>query len=206
MMDRVRCDEAGIARAARAVRDGGVVVFPTDTVYGIGCDPYNAGAVGRIYQIKSRDASKPLPVLVDSVGTARSVSAMDERAVRIAERFWPGPLTIIADVTDAALAASLRLERGRDGIALRVPAHRCAQGLLGHCRMIAGTSANVSGAGSTGDPDECSGSMSGYDMLLDGGTIGGSAESTVIDTRAGRIAMVREGGGPGLSDILEVPP
>jgi len=200
-MYRVRCDDSGISRAARAVRDGGVVIFPTDTVYGIGCDPYNAEAVGRVYEIKSRDFSKPLPVLVDSIRTALLVSSMDDVSMRIAERFWPGPLTIILDVTDQALTKSLRLEQGRDGIALRIPSHACTRRLLDACRMIAGTSANLSGAGSTGDPDVCADSMSGYDVMLDGGMIDNPAESTVIDARMGRIEMVREGRSLSLDDI-----
>ena len=203
-MTRVACDGAGIAAAARLVRDGGVIIFPTDTVYGIGCDPYNAGAVQRIYGIKSREQTKPLPVLVDSAATARRISVMDDETVlRMASRFWPGPLTMILDVRDGRLAESLNLDvHGGDGIALRVPDHECAGRLLGSCRMIAGTSANVSGAGPTGDPDACARAMRGYDMILDGGVIRDPAESTVVDARGGRVTMVREGGRLGLREIL----
>lgn len=202
-MTRVACDDDGIAAAARLVQNGGVIIFPTDTVYGIGCDPYNAGAVQRIYGIKLREQAKPLPVLVDSAMTARRISVMDDEAVlRMAGRFWPGPLTIILDVRDRRLAESLNLDRYGGGIALRVPDHECAGRLLGSCRMIAGTSANVSGAGSTGDPDACAGAMKGYDMMLDGGVIRDPAESTVVDARGGRVTMVREGGRLSMREIL----
>ncbi|MCE2498254.1 MAG: threonylcarbamoyl-AMP synthase [Nitrosopumilaceae archaeon] len=201
---RVACDGDGIAAAARLIRDGGVIIFPTDTVYGIGCDPYNARAVRRIYNIKLRERTKPLPVLVDSAMTARRISVMDDETVqRMASRFWPGPLTMILDVRDRRLAESLNLDGRGGGIALRVPAHKCAQMLLGSCRMIAGTSANMSGAGSTGDPDACAGAMKGYDMILDGGVIRDPAESTVVDARGGRITMIREGGRLSMQEILE---
>ena len=202
-MTRVACDDAGIAAAARMVRGGGVIIFPTDTVYGIGCDPYNAGAVQRIYGIKSREQTKPLPVLVDSAMTASRISVMDDEAVqRMAGRFWPGPLTMILDVRDRRLAESLNLGGHGGGIALRVPDHKCVQTLLGSCRMIAGTSANMSGAGPTGDPDACAGAMRGYDMILDGGVIRDPAESTVVDARGGRVTMIREGGRLSMQEIL----
>ena len=202
-MTRVACDGDGIAAAARLVRSGGVVIFPTDTVYGIGCDPYNARAVQRIYDIKSRERTKPLPVLVDSARTAGRISVMDDETVRrMASRFWPGPLTMILDVRDRRLAESLNLGGHGGGIALRVPAHKCTRMLLGSCRMIAGTSANVSGAGSTGDPDACAGAMKGYDMILDGGVIRDPAESTVVDARGGRVTMIREGGRLSMQELL----
>ena len=155
----------------------------------------------KVYEIKAREPSKPLPVLVDSLKTAQTISAMDSRAVQIAERFWPGPLTMILDISDPRLAEPLRLGE-HDGIALRVPAHECALRLLGSCKMIAGTSANMSGTESTGDPAACAHTMSGYDMILDGGVISDPAESAIIDVRGGRIVTVREGKAPGLQEML----
>ncbi len=193
-------DDQSIVKAARIVMDGGVIVFPTDTVYGIGCDPYNAEAVSRVYDIKSRDLSKPLPVLVDSIRTARSMAVMDGRVLRMAERFWPGPLTIILKVLDKRLAGSLYLKE-QDGIALRIPDHRCALRLLDACKAIAGTSANLSGMGSTGDPSVCAEAMTGCDMILDGGVIQEPAESTIVDARDGRITVIREGKKLGLREI-----
>ena len=188
----VSCDKQGIASATHMLKKGGVIIFPTDTVYGIGCDPYKAHAVKRVYEIKSRESKKPLPILVDSINTAKKIAVIDDKAAKIAKKFWPGPLTMILDVTDPILAKSLQL-KDNDGIALRVPDHKCILDMLKSCKMIAGTSANVSGAGSTGDPKVCARSMTGYDMILNGGIIPDATESTILDARGGRISMIRKG-------------
>lgn len=186
MTRREACGPESAARAARVIRDGGVVVFPTDTVYGLGCDPYNREAVNRIYGIKRRDRSKPLPVLVYNAAAAAGISRMGTGAARLAARHWPGPLTMILDVTDGALAVSMGLE---DGVAVRVPGGACAPMLLERCGMVVGTSANVSGEPSpvrAGDVRiEC-------DMLLDGGICGG-IPSTIVDARTDRVRLVRRG-------------
>ena len=200
---RIPCDRRGIASAVQTLKRGGVIIFPTDTVYGIGCDPYKEHAVKRIYEIKSRESKKPLPILVDSANTAKKIAIMGSKAAKIAERFWPGSLTMILDITDHILAKSLQLGHG-DGIALRVPAQECILEMLKSCKMIAGTSANISGAGSTGDPSVCAESMSGYDMILDGGVISDPVESTILDARGDRISMVRRGKmAGGLEDIIK---
>ena len=198
---RVGCDHRGLARASQVVSGGGVIIFPTDTVYGLGCDPYDRQAVMRIYRTKSRDAAKPLPVLVDSVQTAQRVAEMGTAARRIAGRFWPGPLTIILRPTDAQLAGSLNLRDG-GGIAIRMPDCSCALGILRGCRMLAGTSANVSGRPPTGDPAECAREICDYDLLVDGGAIPHPAESTIIDATGDEITMVRRGR-LGLEEVLE---
>lgn len=187
---RVRCDAEGIGAAAAAVRSGGVVVFPTDTVYGIGCDPYDAAAVGRIYAIKSRDRSKPLPVLVKSAREASAIASLGA-AAGIAERFWPGALTIIAELADAALAVPLGLE---GGVAVRVPGCGCTLGLLERCGPLVGTSANVSGEPPFSDPAMFPAGLE-CDVFVDGGVTGGT-ESTIIDARGGAIRVVREGAVP----------
>lgn len=187
-MERVRCGPGSVERAARIVREGGVVAFPTDTVYGVGCDPYNREAILRIYEIKGRDRSKPLPVLVSSAEVAAGIGHMGPGAAALAARYWPGPLTIILEVADAALAASMGLA---GGIGVRVPGGGCVSMLLGMCGMVVGTSANVSGEPSPVRADdvriEC-------DMLLDGGAIPGGTESTIVDARTdGGMSVVRRG-------------
>ena len=86
---RVNCKKEGIEKASEIINKGGIVVFPTDTVYGIGCNPYNKDAVRKIYEIKSREISKPLPVLVHSKEIAEKIALFDEWSKKIAERFWP---------------------------------------------------------------------------------------------------------------------
>ena len=191
-MNKIVCNYNGIQIASRMLKDGKVIIFPTDTVYGIGCDPYNTKAIKKIYEIKSRDISKPLPILVDSIDTAQSISDMNDISTSIAKKFWPGPLTIIASMTDSKLAKSMNIQM-QGGVALRVPNHKCILELLNVCKMITGTSANISNMQSTGNPDECARSMTMYDMILDGGIIVNPTESTIVDTRDGNITIVRKG-------------
>lgn len=188
----VVCDQDGRSRALRTIKNGGVIIFPTDTVYGIGCDPHYAEAVKRIYHIKSRDPSKPLPILVDSIQTAQQIAEMSTTVIRIAEKFWPGPLTIILKPIDMQLIRALNLQTD-DGIAIRVPNHKCILEILQGCKMLVGTSANVSGRPPTGDPAECGRTMHDYDLLVDGGTISNPTESSIIDARNDKITMVRRG-------------
>lgn len=199
---RVACDKHGIQKASQLVKDGKVIIFPTDTVYGIGCNPYNAKAVKKIYKIKSRDLTNPLPILVDSINTAQSISAMNDVSIRMAKKFWPGPLTIIVNITDSKLVESMHLHK-HSGVALRVPAHKCIQKLLDLCKMIIGTSANISNTKSTGNPDTCIASMTGYDMILDGGIISNPTESTIVDTRNEHTTMIRKGKITNLQEILQ---
>ena len=127
MLLKVTCDKEGIEKASQIINQGGIVVFPTDTVYGIGCDPYNKDSVRKIYEIKSRKISKPFPVLVYSKDIAERIAFFDEFTKKIVERFWPGPLTVILKLTDENLKESLNVT---DKIAIRVPNHKCTLELL----------------------------------------------------------------------------
>lgn len=146
---RVKCNKEGIEKAARVIKSGGIVVFPTDTVYGVGCNPYNREGVRRIYKIKSREISKSLPILAFSKDVATKIVEFDKDSEKIAQKIWPGPLTLILKLTDEKLKASLNVD---DKIAIRVPKHQCILELLRECNFIVGTSANISGAGSFRNP------------------------------------------------------
>ena len=87
---KVNCDNKGIERATQVINHGGIAIFPTDTVYGIGCNPYNIDSVRKIYEIKSRDISIPLPILAYSKEIAQRVTLFDKITKKIIERFWPG--------------------------------------------------------------------------------------------------------------------
>ncbi len=184
------CNESGIRDAYDTIKKGGVVVFPTDTVYGIGCDPYNHEAVNRIYQIKGRGKIKQLPVLAYSKKDIEKIAFFDEKSEKIADKFWPGPITLILKVKDKKIEVSLGLE-GR--IAVRVPNHPCTLDLLKKCRLLVGTSANFSGQPSFDDSKEISSKFSGYDILLDGGKIADSCESTIVHVVSNELKIVREG-------------
>ena len=172
---------------------GGVAIFPTDTVYGIGCDPRNAESVKRIYSIKSRDLSKPLPVLVYSKEVAEKIAVFDDLSSRMAAKFWPGQLTIILKVKDSQLKSALGLQ---EKIAVRVPGHKCTLNLLKMCDMLVGTSANISGHESFTDPAQCPDELFNYDVFVDGGVVrgdGGGKASTIIESINEKIRILRKG-------------
>lgn len=184
------CNESGIKDAYETIKKGGVVVFPTDTVYGIGCDPYNQEAVDRIYKIKGREKTKQLPVLAYSKKEIRDIAYFDENSEKISDKFWPGPITLILRVKDKKIEESL----GLDGkIAVRVPDHPCALSLLKECGLLVGTSANFSGQPSFNDSKEIVDKFSGYDILLDGGKIINPGESTIVQFVGNELKIAREG-------------
>jgi len=187
---KVNCDKEGIGIASQIINRGGIVIFPTDTVYGIGCNPYDKTAVKKIYEIKSRNIVKSLPVLTYSKETAKKIVQFDKITEKIADKFWPGPLTIILKVKDEKIKESLNLE---DKIAIRVPNHQCTLELLQKCDFLVGTSANISGNSSYTNPKDCLKDMKDYDVFVDGGIISSGGESTIIEIENEEIKIIREG-------------
>ena len=187
---KVNCDNDGIKKVVEIFKNGGVIVFPTDTVYGIGCDPYNENAVKKIYEIKSRDKMKSLPVLAYSIDIVKQIVMMDKLTEKIVEKYWPGPLTLILKLKDQKLKKSLNLE---EKIAIRIPNSECTLKLLKECNLLVGTSANVSGDSSFTDPQKCIENLKNYDAFVDGGTITSKGESTIIEIENEKIHVIREG-------------
>jgi L-threonylcarbamoyladenylate synthase len=186
----VQCNEEGIKVALETIKNGGIVVIPTDTVYGIGCDPYNHEAVETVYQIKGREKTKRFPVLGYSKEEIAKIAFFDEVSEKIANKFWPGPVTLILKVKKKELATSLNLE-GK--IATRVPNHSCLLSLLKECKLLVGTSANLSGHPSFKDSSEIPSKISGYDVLLDDGKISEPGESTIVEVVDNHLTIIREG-------------
>jgi len=187
---KVNCNKEGIVKASQIINQGGIAIFPTDTVYGIGCDPYNKKSVEKIYEIKSRDITKLVPVLAYSKETATKICHIDEFTEKIVEKFWPGPLTIILKLIDENLKKSLSL---KNKIAIRVPNHKCTLELLKKCNFLVGTSANISGCSPYTNPDECFKKLQNYDIFVDGGIITSKAVSTIIEIENREIKIIREG-------------
>jgi L-threonylcarbamoyladenylate synthase len=175
---RVSCDSKGINLAIRTIKNGGTVVFPTDTVYGIGCNPFNEKAVKLIYRIKKRIPEKLVPVLGYSLNDLSDIAFFDDRATKLAEKFWPGQLTMVVNLKEEKLKSVLNLDKK---IAVRVPNNQCILSILKECKMIIGTSANLSGTQSFTNPDECIKQITGYDLFVDGGVIQSKGESTVVE-------------------------
>lgn len=188
---KVKCDNEGIEKAAKIVKDGGIVVFPTDTVYGIGCDPYNKKSVDKIYQIKGRPKTRPFPILAYSFDVASEIVEFDKDSKKIADKFWPGPLTLILKLRDERLKESLNL---KEKIAIRVPNNPCLLNLLKNSKFLVGTSANISGENSFTKSQDCYQKIREYDIFLDGGDIESKGESTILEMDQGKPIIHRIGG------------
>ena len=187
---KLDCDDEGIKKTSQIIEKGGIVVFPTDTVYGIGCNPYNENSVKKIYEIKSRTELKSLPVLAYSLDVVKEIALIDEFTEKIIEKYWPGPLTLILELTDQKLKKSLNLG---NKIAVRIPDSKCTLKLLEKCRLLVGTSANISGNSSYTNPDKCIKNIKNYDIFLNGGIITSKGESTIIEIENEEIKIIREG-------------
>jgi L-threonylcarbamoyladenylate synthase len=187
---KINCNDEGIRKSVEIIENGGVIIFPTDTVYGIGCNPYDENAVKKIYEIKSREKIKSLPVLASSIEIVKQITIIDEFTEKIIKKYWPGPLTLILKLKDKNLKKSLNLE---DKIAVRIPNSVCTLKLLNKCNLLVGTSANVSGDSSFTDPQECMKNVKNYDVFVDGGTITSKGESTIIEIENEKIHVIREG-------------
>ena len=179
---KVNCDAKSIEKATKIIKEGGIVIFPTDTVYGIGCDPFNQKAVDRIYQIKNRDKKKPFPILTHSIDFASEIVDFDKFSEKIAKKFWPGPLTIIAKLKDEKLKETLGLD---EKIAIRVPNNQCLLNILKNSKFLVGTSANLSGEKSYTNSQDCFQNVTGFDVFVDGGDIDNKGESTIVEIDKG---------------------
>ncbi|MDB5633540.1 MAG: threonylcarbamoyl-AMP synthase [Tardiphaga sp.] len=172
---------ADVAEAARCLRGGGLVAFPTETVYGLGADAANAAAIARLYQAKGRPAFNPLIAHTGDLKAARKIARFDSRALALAEAFWPGPLTLVlpkaADCPVADLATA-----GLDTVAVRVPAHAVARELLqAFGGAVVAPSANLSGHVSPTTAAHVRADLDGrIDMILDGGPVAVGVESTIV--------------------------
>lgn len=187
----VTCDQNGIDLATTAIRNGSTVVFPTDTVYGVGCDPRNPRAVQAIFRIKKRVEDKQLPILGYSKEEIAKIAVFDDLSNKIANRFWPGQVTIILKLTDTKIQSAMRLKDNK--IAVRVPNHPCTLSLLSKCKILIGTSANFSGLPAFSESKKVQENFSGYDVFLDGGDIPNSTNSTIVEVLEGKLRVLRQG-------------
>ena len=187
---KISCNDEGVQKAASAINDGAVIVFPTDTVYGLGCNPYNHDSVLSIYKIKKREKTKPFPVLGYSKEELEKIAEFSPLEEKIAEKFWPGAITLILKVKDREIQKSLSLG---EKIAVRVPNNKCALALLKECKLLVGTSANISETKPFNDPKECSENLIGYDLFIDGGIISSKGESTIVEIENNDVKILRKG-------------
>jgi L-threonylcarbamoyladenylate synthase len=192
-VDPVEPDALSIRRAADVIRGGGLVAFPTETVYGLGASALDAAAVGRIFEAKGRPPTNPIIVHVFDSRQAQSMAAEWPRAAAaLAERFWPGPLTIVVPKRDEVPAI---VTAGGPTVAIRCPGHPIARMLIRETGTpIAAPSANRSTELSATRAEHVLKGLNGrIDLVLDGGPCPGGIESTVVDVTGDCVRILRPG-------------
>jgi len=193
----VPADRGSITRAAEILRAGGLVAFPTETVYGLGADATNDRAVAAIFEAKGRPRFNPLIVHLPDFKQAADCVQINELARAAAERFWPGPLTLVLP-RRTETEISYLCSAGLDSLAVRVPGHPVAQDLLAAAgRPLAAPSANASGSVSPTTAAHVADSLDGrVELILDGGSCTVGLESSVLDLTGERPVLLRHGGIP----------
>jgi len=188
-----------ISEGQKVYKAGGVIVYPTESYYALGVDPYNEDAVNRLYTLKGRPANKPFPIIVSDIAMLETV-AMELSAVTrvIIDRHWPGPLTIIIKAKETLPP---RLTAGTGAVAVRIPGCTAARALVEAIGTpLTATSANPSGRQAANTPRMVTAysaatslRLNDLDMIIDSGKLPGGLPSTIIDLRAGQPILIREG-------------
>ena len=190
-MQLLKATKENIRFAAGTIKKGGLVVYPTDTVYGLGCNPFDTNAVNRVFEVKGR-TGKPLPVLAYSIKDAQKIATFNQKALKIAKAFWPGSVTLI-------LPKKPELPNivtcNRNSVGVRVPNHEVALELIRLSNgLLIGTSANKTGEAPPKTPEEAIKQLGErVDIVLDGGAVPVGTPSTVVDLTAEKPVIIREG-------------
>jgi L-threonylcarbamoyladenylate synthase len=184
-------DPEALSRALEVLRRGGLVAFPTDTVYGVGVSAFDPAGIEQLFTVKGRDTSKAIAVLLgDAADLPRVTAGMNPLAGRLAERFWPGPLTLVVS-RHPGLPAALSPQ---PTIGVRMPDHPVALELLRRAGPLATTSANLSGQASPVTAQEVMDQLGGrIALVLDGGRTPGGLASTVVDCTGSAPVILRQG-------------
>ena len=180
-----------IKTASETVKQGGLVVYPTDTVYGLGCDPFNVKAVERVFKVKG-DRKKPLPILASDIRQVKEIAHLSREAEKAAKKFWPGPLTIVVPKKPAL---PYIVTCNTDSVGVRVPRHDLALQLIRLSGgLLVGTSANKTGGKPPKTAQEAVRQLGEeVDILLDGGPMPLGVSSSVIDFTYKKPKLVRKG-------------
>jgi L-threonylcarbamoyladenylate synthase len=184
-----------IDEAAMWIRRGGIVAYPTDTLYGLGADPFSGAAVARVFEVKGRPSDRALPLIAaDAAQVEARLGRLSATAARLAAKFWPGPLTIVMP----APRALARDVAANGTVGVRVPAHDIARRIAAIADTpITATSANITGRPATADPDDVERALGGtIDLLIDAGPTRGGAPSTIVDVTGREARLVRAGAVP----------
>jgi L-threonylcarbamoyladenylate synthase len=188
----LNCDEHAIKKAAGIIKKGGLVVYPTDTLYGVGCSALDEDAIKKVFKAKKRQPNKPLSIAVCDLLMLRKYASFDDRAMSVMERFLPGPLTFILKKKGLPDV----LTGGSEKVGIRVPESRCALMLVMKAGVpIVATSANISGREPPQTVIEAGEQLPEVDLILDDGKLKGPP-STVIDLTSDPPKILREGKKP----------
>lgn len=185
----VKGDMDGLVLSAKVVGDGGILSYPTDTVYGLGCNPFAQNALERVIKVKG-DRKKPLPVLVKNLQDAQRIADFSEKAIKLATKFWPGSVTLVLK----AKAVVPRLLAPFGTIGVRSPKHATCLSLLDLCSgCLVGTSANRTGRTPASTAEEVVAALGdSIDLIVDGGRAPLGVASTVVDLSSD-FSIIREG-------------
>ncbi len=184
-------DASALREAAQLLRDGKVVAYPTDTLYGLAVDPRNSDSVRRLFALKGRAGSSALTLIAADVAQAEAVGEFGAAAARLAAHWWPGPVTIVVTARPGLARETLA---GGTTVGVRVPDQRVACGLaraLGFC--ITATSANRSGTSAAVTAHEVLAMLPDVDAVIDAGRVTGGAPSTMIGVEREHPVLLREG-------------
>ncbi|MEM3574469.1 MAG: L-threonylcarbamoyladenylate synthase [Candidatus Bathyarchaeia archaeon] len=189
-MARVLSGQRAVEEGARILREGGVLIYPTDTVYGLGCDPFRPEAVERVFRIKG-ERSTPVPILIDDPKRLRGLAEVDEAAEELMRRFWPGPLTLVL----RNIGFPPRVTCGGDTVGVRIPDNPIALSLISKGGgFLVGTSANRSGHPPCLTAEEALERLGDeVDLIIDGGRAALAVGSTVVDLSSGEPRLLRPG-------------
>lgn len=179
-----------VREAAKLVLAGRLIAYPTDTVYGLGCNPFDSDAVERLVKAKERVRGS-LPILVSSRADAEKLGEIDETARVLTDKFWPGPLTLVVSIRRNLPS---KVTGDSQLVGLRIPNHKIARELIQECGgAIIGTSANISGHPSLRTGDEVFRELEGrIDLVIDGGPAPLGRESTVVRISGDQVTIIRE--------------
>lgn len=193
----VKCDEIeNFDHISNMILNGAIIVFPTDTIYGIGCNPFIEKSVEKVYMIKKRDKTKALPILTSTIEDAKKIIELNDMGEKLAKKFWPGALTIVGRIKHNTELPEIITSK-MNTLGVRIPNHKCTLNLLKYCKYLIGTSANISNCKSISSSiDIINSNLEGFDILLDGNITTIGFESTVVDISNGMIEVLRIGAIP----------
>jgi tRNA threonylcarbamoyl adenosine modification protein (Sua5/YciO/YrdC/YwlC family) len=183
-----------VQRIVQILNQGGVIAYPTDTVFGLGCDLMNKAAIDRLYQIKGMSRDQALAFICPDLGDIAKYAVVENATYRVLKRFLPGPYCFILQATREV---PKMVQTKQKTVGIRVPAHPVTAAIVRELgRPLISTTAGRHGEPALVDPWEIDQTFSGLDLVIDAGDAGGEMPTTVVDLSQGDVRIVREGAGP----------